>query len=127
MIRSLILVLLCFTSLFSLAQTEPTSNDVVPTRIILILPSANITKINAVKTEFAKYTEIKNSVYVFQDHHALLIEFNGLSNATLKTYADVIKVLSVSFNANEIFIKVPTAYSQIYADKDNDENTITLK
>ncbi len=63
----------------------------------------------------------------FQDHHALLIEFNGLSNATLKTYADVIKVLSVSFNANEIFIKVPTAYSQIYADKDNDENTITLK
>lgn len=127
--RFLLFIFLCFGSwqLKSQSYADILETDSLPSRVVFYLPTADSEKLNLIKTEFAKFPQIENAVYVFGTHHALLIQFAAVPSPKFYTYADVKKQIAHGIAHDEIYMKTPTVYEGILNGNTEGSTTFILK
>jgi hypothetical protein len=92
-------------------------------KAILVIPSITTQQLQLLKTEFAKYSAIKQAVYFYQNHNCLLV--NTETNSTIQFYSDLVKIIEAAAGISEqqIFIKTSAAYDKIMTNVLSSENT----
>jgi hypothetical protein len=121
MVRSFTFLVFIFLNLSLLSQDAIRITDPIPQqKAIIVIPGISTQQLQSLKTEFAKYSEIKQAVYVYQDHNCLLVNLE--ENGTLKFYSDLLKIIQTATGLTEQQVAIKT--SAIY-DKLMPANVIT--
>jgi len=110
------------------SQTEIKITDPIPqNKAILVIPGITAQQLQSIKTEFAKYDEIVQSVYVYQNHNALLVTFSTTAN--IKFYSDLVKIIqgATTLSESDIKIKTSEAFKQIMPDGDDPNSHFIVK
>jgi len=125
--RALFFIVVFVLGLGQLNAQEISENDSLPSRFILILPTADNSKLTLIKNEFAKYPQIQSAVFVYKNHNALLIEMADMVNTRLVYYREIMKVVTHGVKYEEILIKHPSAYEQVIGDAESNSSTFIVK
>lgn len=125
--RVIFSILFILTSFLNLSAQEISENDSLPTRFILILPTADNTKLTAVKNAIQDNQQVQSAVFVYKNHNALLIELAEVVNPKLVYYREIKKIVAHGFKYEEILIKDPSAFDQIKGDVEDSISTFVLK
>lgn len=124
MLRFIYLFIFTFFLLGNSKAQQVTSTDVIQDKVIFYLPNATKAQLDNLTLEFEKYSQIKSAVYVPGIHHCLLMEVRPDNN--LKFFSDAMKIVIMHIPMNEIILKTPSAYAEIYG-KGNDGSYVTIK
>lgn len=118
--RIITLFCLLFT-FFGLNAQEVSPTDKIIDKVVLYLPNHTKSQLDNLATNFATIPQITKAVFVKEKHNCLLIDVQP-DNA-IQFYSDIIKLVSMQFPLNEIKLKTPAAYTEIFGKGDNG-NTI---
>ncbi len=122
--KRVLIILFNLLSCVILSQVEIHVTDAIPKKAVLVMPTVTAGQLNTLKTEFEKYDQITNAVFVFKGHNCLLINFQN--NGSIKFYSDLLKIIqsSVGITMNEILLKTPEAFNEIMQSADTVSSTI---
>jgi hypothetical protein len=114
MIRTIIFLTFICLSLSVWSQDAIRQTDPIPQqKAILVIPGVTSTQLEAIKIEFAKYSQIKQSVYIFDAHNCLLVNLE--ENEVIRSYSDLMKIIQVatSITEKQIDIKTSAAFTEL--------------
>lgn len=103
-----------FLSFIAKSQDAIRITDPIPQqKAILVIPGITAEQLQSLKTEFIKYSEITQAVYVYKDHNCLLV--NITTSNTIKFYSDLIKIIqgATGLTEKDMAIKTSAAYDTI--------------
>ena len=123
--KRVLIILFNLLSCVILSQTEIHATDVIPKKAVLVMPTVTAGQLNTLKTEFEKYDQITNAVFVYKGHNCLLINLQK-DYGSIKFYSDLLKIIqsSVGITMNEILLKTPEAFNEIMQSADTVSSTI---
>lgn len=124
MLRSFLVIFFVMFFFAPVVSQQISSGDLIQDKVILYLPNATKSQLDNVAAELEKHPQIKNAVYVPGVHHCLLMEIRPDNN--IKFFGDAMKIVTMHIPVNEIILKTPSAYAEIYG-KGNDGSYVTLK
>lgn len=125
--RAIFFILFVLIGCFKLNAQEISENDSLPSRFILILPTADNTKLTAVKNALQDNQQVLSAVFVYKNHNALLVELADVVNPKLIYYREIMKLVAHGFKYEEILIKDPSAFDQIKSDVEANSTTFIVK
>lgn len=123
MLKHVLIFIFCCLFVFSKAQ-QIQSTDAIQNKAVIVLPSVSKAQLELLKTEFAKFKQIKKAVFVYKVHNCLLLEINPSNEIIF--YSDLMKIISQHVALKDIILKESKAYDEIYSN-DFEGNAFILK